>query len=430
MDETLNQPPEDSNTDKILEMMLQDSSQKGDEALRIAEAGLQATGQTTDAVRSLEPVLESSLQVQAGIKDALEKKAEPIQSLEDADEEMPQVIFRGLRGKPGKDGKDGETPTDEKLLALIRPLIPKPERGAQGPKGDTGDAAVPPSDEELLALIKPLIPAPIPGHTPTDEELTALIKPLIPKPKAIKGDKGDPGSPDTGEDIIKKLLAVEGDPLSTLVNHLGIPAFKRGGGAGYLRELSDVDLTDIADGYVLAWNSTTGKFSFVAQGGSGGGAAWGDITGTLSNQTDLQAALDAKADLAGATFTGAVEVPDEAYGAGWNSSTEVPTKNAIYDKIETIASGGITRSVTVTSGSATMGSDASTDYVYLVAGAHTMTLPTAVSNTNRYTVKNKHSANITIDTTSAQTIDGDTSISVPPGSSVDLISDGSNWNII
>jgi hypothetical protein len=30
-------------------------------------------------------------------------------------------------------------------------------------------------------------------------------------------------------------------------------------------------------------------------------------------------------------------VPDEAYGAGWNGSTQVPTKNAVYDKIETLS---------------------------------------------------------------------------------------------
>lgn len=42
-----------------------------------------------------------------------------------------------------------------------------------------------------------------------------------------------------------------------------------------------------------------------------------------------------KAELSGATFTGDVNVPDEAYGAGWNGSTEVPTKNAVYDKVET-----------------------------------------------------------------------------------------------
>lgn len=42
-----------------------------------------------------------------------------------------------------------------------------------------------------------------------------------------------------------------------------------------------------------------------------------------------------KAELSGATFTGDINVPDEAYGAGWNGSTEVPTKNAVYDEIET-----------------------------------------------------------------------------------------------
>jgi hypothetical protein len=92
--------------------------------------------------------------------------------------------------------------------------------------------------------------------------------------------------------------------------------------------------------------------------------------------------------------------------------------------------GGITRSVITTSGSGTMGSTALTDYVYLVSGAHTMTLPTAVSNTNRYTVKNNHSAAVTVNTTSAQTIDGSATISIQPSDSRDLISDNSNWYII
>lgn len=44
------------------------------------------------------------------------------------------------------------------------------------------------------------------------------------------------------------------------------------------------------------------------------------------------------------TFTGDISVPAEAYGAGWNGSNEVPTKNDIYDKIETISWGsGLTQ---------------------------------------------------------------------------------------
>ena len=54
---------------------------------------------------------------------------------------------------------------------------------------------------------------------------------------------------------------------------------------------------------------------------------------------------------------------------------------------------GITRTIVVTSGSIGAGSTASTDYVYLVAGAHTITMPTAVGNTNRYTIKNNDSTN-------------------------------------
>lgn len=148
---------------------------------------------------------------------------------------------------------------------------------------------------------------------------------------------------------------------------------------------------------------------------AGGTAAWGGITGTLSAQTDLQTALDAKqpldsdltalagnstnglwartgtgtgaartltpgsakisvtfgngvsgnptvdlgsvastdlsdsaglARLAGGTFTGDISVPDEAYDAtAWNGSMEVPTKNAIRDKIETMGGTGTVTNV-------------------------------------------------------------------------------------
>lgn len=43
-----------------------------------------------------------------------------------------------------------------------------------------------------------------------------------------------------------------------------------------------------------------------------------------------------KAELSGATFTGDIIVPAEVYWAGWNWSNKVPTKNDLYDKIETI----------------------------------------------------------------------------------------------
>lgn len=46
-------------------------------------------------------------------------------------------------------------------------------------------------------------------------------------------------------------------------------------------------------------------------------------------------------DTADAPITAAsVQVSDEVYGASWNGSLQVPTKNALWDKIETISGGG------------------------------------------------------------------------------------------
>lgn len=93
--------------------------------------------------------------------------------------------------------------------------------------------------------------------------------------------------------------------------------------------------------------------------------------------------------------------------------------------------GGITRTVTVTSGSFTAGSSALTDYTYLIAGAHAVALPAASGNSNRYTFKNNHSASVTITRNGTDTVEGVTSISIAPEEAVDLISNGTNaWYVI
>lgn len=47
---------------------------------------------------------------------------------------------------------------------------------------------------------------------------------------------------------------------------------------------------------LIATSATTAVLILAISGAGGGGGAWGSITGTLSDQTDLQAALDAKGD--------------------------------------------------------------------------------------------------------------------------------------
>lgn len=73
-------------------------------------------------------------------------------------------------------------------------------------------------------------------------------------------------------------------------------------------------------GLVLQASNAAGQIKFV--------------TGGLNNVSALKMTLDEDGNL--------ILTNDDAYGAGWNGSLEVPTKNAIYDKIETISGGAET----------------------------------------------------------------------------------------
>lgn len=65
------------------------------------------------------------------------------------------------------------------------------------------------------------------------------------------------------------------------------------------------------------------------------------VNSTLT-KTDggAQSSLTLGVNLANAnTWTQPQSVPDDAYGVSWNGSAVVPTKNALYDKIEAVTAG-------------------------------------------------------------------------------------------
>jgi hypothetical protein len=79
----------------------------------------------------------------------------------------------------------------------------------------------------------------------------------------------------------------------------------------------------------------------------------------------------------------------------------------------------------------TLAARARTDYIYICTAAPvTVTLPTAVGNTNRYTIKATAVGTVTVSTTSSQTIDGGASASLTQYQNRDLISDGANWIVL
>lgn len=69
------------------------------------------------------------------------------------------------------------------------------------------------------------------------------------------------------------------------------------------------------------------------------------------------------------------------------------------------------------------------DQIVLLGSGASYTQPTAVANPGRYTIKNVDTTNKVV-ATSGQTIDGSSSITLTPNTSVDVISDGSNWKVI
>lgn len=126
---------------------------------------------------------------------------------------------------------------------------------------------------------------------------------------------------------------------------------------------------------------------------------------------------------------------DVNFKAGSNVTLTYANNNATKKVDITITSsggggGGTVRSINSISGDTSAGATSGTDYVYLCSGTLTLTLPDAAANTNLYTVKNVGSGIITIATTSSQTIDGTTTITMPVQyTAVDLISDTANWNV-
>lgn len=78
----------------------------------------------------------------------------------------------------------------------------------------------------------------------------------------------------------------------------------------------------------------------------------------------------------------------------------------------------------------TLGTAENTDYVTFLGSGAVVTVPTAVGNGSKHTLKNIHSAAITFGFTGAETGDGSTTITLSPNVSVDLISDGTNWRAV
>ena len=148
-------------------------------------------------------------------------------------------------------------------------------------------------------------------------------------------------------------------------------------------EFESAELTMLqgcGDGQILKWEETDDKWHCTADDSAG------SITGTDMHVMFFDGA-DSPAGDAGMTYnkttnvltlTGSVVVADEVYNAtDWNGETDVPTKNAVRDKIETISATEVNNLETITTGIATteipIGTAANTVVYAALSGQATMT---------------------------------------------------------
>jgi hypothetical protein len=129
---------------------------------------------------------------------------------------------------------------------------------------------------------------------------------------------------------------------------------------------------------------------------TGGTAAWGSITGTLSSQTDLQSALDLKAPKASPTFTGTVTLPSQTYSNQSDfGSTEAATKSFA------VALTYLT-TISTTGGSTTLDASQQNRGIIRITGALTsnatiyLSTGSFISNQRVYTLVNDTSGAFTV----------------------------------
>lgn len=163
----------------------------------------------------------------------------------------------------------------------------KGEKGDKGDKGDRGDTGY--------------------KGEKGDKGDTVIVEKVIEKTEVIKEvpivteNVVEVAKYERAEEIMDKLNSLSLEDKNKLdASHIkNLPKMVQNqiGGvvARNIYQMGDVDISGIANGETLIWNSTLQRFE---NGSAGGGGSWGSITGTLSAQTDLQTALNGKANTA------------------------------------------------------------------------------------------------------------------------------------
>jgi hypothetical protein len=184
--------------------------------------------------------------------------------------------------------------------------------------------------------------------------------------------------------------------------------------------------------YVVSFNGLTGAVQGVSAAVAGTGISVSGATGAVTiTNTGVQSFNGSTGAVSFVNYVSSFNGSSGSVGISAGTGISITQSGTTYTIASTVSS-GISRSIINVTGATTAGSASSVDYVYNgTSGPYAITMPTAVSNTNRYTIKNSGTGAISIYTTSSQTIDGITFYNLNKQySAIDLMSNGSNWFIV
>jgi len=251
---------------------------KLDEVASNTEAQIVQTQKSTEELKA--PLTDIAESAKTIVENTKPVDVQKVKLVERADEDDPsfnendagKALWsmlrgpKGAKGERGEKGEKGETGADSTVPGPQGPAGAKGEKGERGAPGPTGKAG---------------------PKGPKGER----------GPAGPRGERGPAGKDATSIDITKVAKTIEQtvtkhadkkyeENAQTLMRHVASKTY-------HLTDLPDVDVSGLT--------VTDGKY--VLGSGGGGGGTWGSITGTLSDQADLQAALDLKLD-ASAAFSG------------------------------------------------------------------------------------------------------------------------------
>lgn len=237
-------------------------------------------------------LLENNIQATMKVAEAVEENAKKVPTIRVSIDGAEATTYQGAKGEKGEDGKTPEkgvdyfTPEDiAEIATKTASIIGKPKDGKDGKDGESVRpeqvASILRGDPSFLTAVKgkdgksgkDANPTAVAQRLVQNEDFLALVR----GEQGERGENGKDGSPDTGEDIVRKLSELDKDKRLSFDVLKDTPTF--GGRASKTTSLSELDDVDLS-------GATFVNGKYVIGGGSGAVDSVNGQTGVVVLDTD------------------------------------------------------------------------------------------------------------------------------------------------